>query len=218
LNDLDRMVSSYDDLFVFVESGDRLVLECPACGFIPIPLRETTLSDLTNAAMDHLSERHPYTLTLPSSRSAAPATSSSTRDGAPPSGYFTDHFWSLIALLADSGAGIEVLVRTLASSGEDEILAFQEQLMNAIALLDTPAHRIQKVRDLDDALQTVPSAMSDDVFAKVRLAVVASGRDVWLEVLAAPSRLAAGWSLQAAEALLDVPAAALRRTTTSLTT
>jgi hypothetical protein len=71
---LDEQVSSYDDLFVSTDPAGRVTLECPVCGFIPIPFRETTLSDFTNAAMDHLSEQHPYTLTLPSARTTATQT------------------------------------------------------------------------------------------------------------------------------------------------
>ena len=68
----DEEVSSYDDLFVSVGAAGRLLMECATCESIPVPLRQTTLSDLTNAAIDHLSEEHLYsTLALPSSRSAA---------------------------------------------------------------------------------------------------------------------------------------------------
>jgi hypothetical protein len=211
-DELDEQVSSYDDLFVSVDSAGRLSLKYPACGFIAIPLRETTLSDLTNAAMDHLSERHLYSLTLPS-RGTAAARAGASANGArsESSGYFTDHFWSLVALLDEDGLGVEALVRALASSGEEDVLTFQEQLMNAVGLLDTREHRTQKIRNLANPLQTVPAALSDGVFAQVRLAVVASGRDVWLDVLREPARLAGEWSLQAAQALKDAPMAALTR-------
>jgi hypothetical protein len=226
IDQLDEEVSSYDDLSVSTDSAGRLVLDCPTCGFLPIPLRETTLSDLTNAAMDHLSEQHPYSLTLPSARSRvtnkptptptptpAPMPTPVNGEGGAPVGYFTDRFWSLIALLSEEGAGLEGLVRELASSSKKEILTFHEQLTNAITLLDTPAHRDQQVHNLDKPLETVPSAMSDAVFVKVRLAVVASGRDVWLDVLANPDHLTGGWSLQSGQALLNAPTAALTRST-----
>ena len=210
---LDEEVSSYDDLFVSVGPTGGLLLTCPTCGSIPIPLRQTTLSDLTNAAMHHLGAQHPYTLTLPSPRNAATPPDASASPADAPSGYFTEHFWSLIALLTEDGAGIEALARTLASSSNTDIAAFREQLANAAALLDTSAHRVQRVCNLDDPLQTVPDAMSDDVFSQVRAAVVASGRDVWLGVLADPSRLTGGWSLQAGRVLLNAPASALDHNT-----
>lgn len=210
---LEEELSGYDDLWVSVGAARQLLLECPMCGSIPIPLRRTTLSDLTNAAADHLSEQHLYATPTVSSRTSGAArtpVSASPPDGR--SGYFTDHFWSLIALLHDDGAGMEALARELGSSSEPDIVTFQEQLRKATALLDTPAHRHQLVLDLDDPLQTVPAALSDDVFFEVTAAVVAGGRDVWLGVLADPARLAGGWSLQAGRALVEVPASALNRT------
>ena len=50
-------VCSYDDLTVTSQDGVvRLV--CPACGPVPVGLPPQTLSDLTNAAIEHL-EQHP---------------------------------------------------------------------------------------------------------------------------------------------------------------
>lgn len=211
----DSNVSSYDDLSVAADRLGRVVLECPACGSIPVPLRDTTLSDLTNVAMEHLSERHAYTLTLPSRRSrAAGGKASGHRDRmAAPSGYFTEHFWSLIALLGEDGAGIEALVRALAGTSEDDIVAFQDQLQSALNMLDTPQHRVQQVHDVDDPLQTAPAGMSDALFERVSLAVVAAGRDVWLDIMAEPSHLAGGWSLHGSLALRDAHTAALQRMT-----
>ena len=211
-----RQVSSYDDLSVSADPSGAVVLECPACGPIRVPQRETTLSDLTNAGMEHLSEHHPYTLTLPSRRSRAKAGRAATQQDrtAVRSGHFTEVFWSLIALLDGNARGIEGLVLALAASSPDEIVDFSGQLQSAQRLLDTPQHRAQQVQDLDNHLQTAPAAMSDDEFADVRLAVVAAGRDVWLDVLAHPAHLARGWSLQASRALLEAPEAALRRVRT----
>ena len=208
-------VSSYDDLSVTADAVGRVVLVCPACGHIPVPSRETTLSDLTNAAMEHLSEQHPYTLTLPSRRSRGTKRSAvPQRDRATtPSGYFTEKFWSLIAVLRENVSGMETLVRALASSSEEDILDFREQMRRALDMLDTPQQRAQQVLILDDPLRTVPAAMSDSEFEDVRVAVVAAGRDVWLDVLADPSRLAGGWSLQLSRGLLDAPEVALRHRT-----
>lgn len=210
----DVEVSSYDDLSVAADRFGRVVLECPACGSIPVPLRETTLSDLTNAAMEHLSERHPYTLTLPSRRTRTAGGKASAHQDrmAAPNGYFTEHFWSLIALLAEDGAGIEALVRALAGTNQEDIVAFQKQLQSALDMLDTPQHRAQQINNVDNPLQTAPTGMSDDLFEQVSLAVVAAGRDVWLDVMAEPSHLAGSWSLDGSRALRNAPAAALQRT------
>lgn len=208
-------VSSYDDLSVSAARGGQVVVECPACGDIPVPQRNTTLSDLTNAAMEHLSEKHPYTLTLPSRRSRVAGDKASRRRSrtASSSGYFTERFWSLIALLAEPGGGLDTLVRALASSSDEDIVDFGEQLQSAQAMLDTPQHRVQQVMKLDDPLQTVPGMMTDDEFEQVRLAVVAAGRDTWLDVLADPGRLAGGWSTYGSRALRDAAAAAMQRST-----
>ena len=211
---LDEEVSSFDDLFVSVRPRGRLALECPVCGPIPVPVRRTTLSDLTNAAMDHLSDQHLNSVPLPGREAAAIRPAPVHPDDTVPKGYFTDHFWSLVGLLGEAES-VDALVRALASSSEKEILAFQEQLKNAADLLDTPAHRRQQVRDHDDPLQTVPAVAPDHLLADVRMAVVASGRETWLGVLADPSRLAGGWSLRAGRVLAKTPAAALKRITTA---
>jgi hypothetical protein len=56
-------IHSYDDLQVHSTAGS-VQLECPACGPIETPRRAPTLSDLTNAAIEHLAERHPHPLAL----------------------------------------------------------------------------------------------------------------------------------------------------------
>ncbi|MFP5283639.1 MAG: hypothetical protein ACLGIF_09330 [Actinomycetes bacterium] len=53
-------ISGFDDLSVALISG-RPALECPSCGSVPVPLRAPTLSDFTNAALDHLAEVHRVT-------------------------------------------------------------------------------------------------------------------------------------------------------------
>jgi len=209
----DVEVSSYDDLTVTADAAGEVVLECPACGHIPVPSRTSTLSDLTNAAMEHLSERHPYTLTLPSRRTKASGGKASPHPNGvtTPRGYFTEQFWSLIALL--SASGLETLVSALASLDESDILDFQEQLRSAVDMLDTPHQRAQQAWILGDPLHAISAAMSDSEFEDVRVAVVAAGRDVWLGVLAEPTHLAVGWSLQLSRGLLEAPEVALRHRT-----
>jgi hypothetical protein len=51
-------VSSYDDLQMTTAAGTT-TLECPVCGVIATPRRQPTLSDFTNAALNHLEELHP---------------------------------------------------------------------------------------------------------------------------------------------------------------
>lgn len=206
-------VCSYDDLSVAADLVGNVTLECPTCGFIPIPSKAPTLSDLTNAAMIHLSEQHPYTLTLPSPSSRQATSTEAARDVS--AGADADDFWALIALLGPDGAGgdLEAFASGLAALDEQQLLAFGEQLMAAAAELDTPEHASQTVFDLDEPVHSVPSAMSSDEFWAVRLAVVAAGRDFWSAVLADPARLAGSWPVQDARLILDAPAAAYNRVT-----
>jgi len=50
-------VSSFDDLEVKVVEGNSS-LECPICGTLAVPRQAPTLSDFTNAALDHLADVH----------------------------------------------------------------------------------------------------------------------------------------------------------------
>jgi hypothetical protein len=108
---------------------------------------------------------------------------------------------------------LETLVRALASSSETNILDFREQLRSAVDMLDTPHQRVQQAWILGDPLRSVSAALSDSEFEEVRVAVVAAGRDVWLDVLAEPTHLAVGWSLQLSRGLLEAPEVALRHRT-----
>jgi len=50
-------VCSFDDLMVTVVAG-RPSLQCPVCGPVAVPRRGPTLSDFTNAALEHLADVH----------------------------------------------------------------------------------------------------------------------------------------------------------------
>ena len=50
-------VGSYDDLSVVVSAGQPSLV-CPVCGTLPVPRRAPTLSDFTNAALEHLADVH----------------------------------------------------------------------------------------------------------------------------------------------------------------
>jgi uncharacterized C2H2 Zn-finger protein len=54
----DRLeVCSFDDLQVRVVDGSSS-LQCPVCGMLAVPRQAPTLSDFTNAALDHLADAH----------------------------------------------------------------------------------------------------------------------------------------------------------------
>jgi hypothetical protein len=208
-------VCSYDDLFVLWREG-RLLLECPGCGPIAVPLHETTLSDLTNAAMVHLSEQHANSLTLPApsrrdhAHPAAPAPDWAPAEPVEPE----EHgFWRLVGLLGPAGAGgeIEALVRALAARNEHEILEFDQWLKAAAARLDTPEHARQRILDLDRSTSVELREMTVEEFDRVRVAVVAAGHRTYAAVLADPTRLTRGWPLSSAKLVLEAPAAAFRR-------
>jgi hypothetical protein len=212
-------VCSYDDLSVLWRDG-RLRLQCPECGPVAVPLHETTLSDLTNAAMTHLSEHHADSLTLPgplrrtpddpvalSPAPVAPAVSVEPAEREGPEG------WRLIELLGPEGAGgeLEALVRALANRSEHEILEFDQWLKAAAARLDTPEHARQRILDLDRSTSVELREMTTEEFSRVRVAVVAAGRRTYAAVLADPTRLTRGWPLSSAQRVLEAPAAAFRR-------
>ena len=50
-------VCSFDDLDVRVVDGSSS-LQCPVCGTLAVPRQAPTLSDFTNAALDHLAYVH----------------------------------------------------------------------------------------------------------------------------------------------------------------
>jgi hypothetical protein len=55
--DVANDVCCFDDLSVTVVGG-RGSLHCPTCGTLAVPLRAPTLSDFTNAALEHLADAH----------------------------------------------------------------------------------------------------------------------------------------------------------------
>lgn len=63
-------VCCFDDMAIVVTAG-RASLSCPVCGPVPVPRRAPTLSDFTNAAMDHLADVHVVTRRVGPDRSAA---------------------------------------------------------------------------------------------------------------------------------------------------
>lgn len=213
----DEEVCSYDDLSVATSPAGRVILRCPTCGLLPIPWRETTLSDLTNAALEHLLEVHPGELTLALGRRTSDSASAAPvvrRTNLEVEQFSVDHFWSLIELLGPLGAAgdIEALVRGLAALTEDLILAFHHQLMTAVAALDTPDHANQEVIDVDHP-QPGMSPTAGDVFLPARVAVVAAGREVYSSVLTEPVKLAGGWPLRAAQLVLNAAPTAFARVT-----
>ena len=206
-------VCSYDDLLVLWRDG-RLRLQCPTCGPLAVPLHETTLSDLTNAAMEHLSERHANSLTLPGPlrpHRADPV--ALPPESAEPVDLEGHEFWRLIELLGQEGAGgeIEALVRALAGRSEHDIIEFDQWLKAAAARLDTPAHARQRVLDLDRSTSAELREMTVEEFARVRVAVVSAGRHTYAAVLADPTQLTRGWPVSSAQLVLAAPAAAFRR-------
>jgi hypothetical protein len=53
----DQQVRSYDDLPMITDNG-TIDLQCPDCGPLLTPRRAPTLSDFTNAAIEHLENYH----------------------------------------------------------------------------------------------------------------------------------------------------------------
>jgi len=207
-------VGTFDDLSVSTSSAGHVILECPTCGVLPVSRQETTLSDLTNAALEHLRDIHLDTLARALGLSAADLTSlkAAPRIDRADGLYGVDQFWSLIALLGPQGAGgdVEALARGLAGLTADSIRAFDQQLMTAVGALDTPGHADQEVFDLEaplHGLAPVPALK----FLYARVAAVAAGPDVYSSVLAEPGKLAGGWPLRAAQLVLDAAPAALSR-------
>jgi hypothetical protein len=123
----------------------------------------------------------------------------------------SSRFWELVAVLDGevSEQGIEQLTTHLSTFTVSEILAFHDDLTQAVHALDTPEHFAQQVHDLDEPTEVPPPAMSADVFLFARLATVAAGQDTWNQVLAHPEALSGRWPLSEAEGMLEVAPQAL---------
>ena len=105
-----------------------------------------------------------------------------------------DEFWTLLERLQPFERGRQ-LVRALAGLTGEEVIEFQQHVADAAQALNTSAHHAQPVADTagDDVPSAIP--LGDDAFLSARFAVVASGRQVWAEVAADPSRFAGRWNL-----------------------
>lgn len=208
-------VGTFDDLLVSTGPESQLSLRCPSCGVLPVPQRGTTLSDLTNAGLEHLHDVHLETLAVALGVSAADL---SSLKAAPRLNradvYGLEQFWSLVALLGPQGAAgdVEALTRGLAGLTAESIRAFDQQLMTAVEALDTPDHARQEVFDLDHPLPDLPPVPGVS-FLYARVAAVAAGPDSYSSVLAEPGKLAGGWPLRAAQLVLGAAPAALQRVT-----
>ena len=113
----------------------------------------------------------------------------------------TDDFWTLIERLQPLEHGSE-LSAALWGLSSDEIGEFQQHLVSAAQELNTSAHQSQRVVDeaAGDLGASIP--LGDDAFLAARLAVVGGGRQVWVDVVADPSRFAGRWDLSLGEDLL----------------
>jgi hypothetical protein len=212
----DQDVATYDNLSVATGPAGRVILRCPTCGVLPVPHRETTLSDLTNVALEHLSDVHADSLAL---AVGLPVADRATASAQSPTDQAVDllpddMFWSLIALLGPQGAAgdAEALTRGLAALPMESIHAFDHHLVKAVEALDTPEHACQTVFDLHD-LTPVASPVPALMFLYARVAAVAAGPEVYSSVLADPHQLGGGWPLRAAQLVLGAAPAAARRVT-----